>query len=191
MQTAIEELTGSATYETPGGSPDTAHKLYGRELTVAMKKLLKARWPGVAWSVRESRGTGCGWFHVKWTDGPTSREVSGAVGCFQSSYFDGMIDGYNQTGNGAFLLGGQWVAGSARGINTSRETSPELEAKVLAQLVAKYGHAPTGSFHKGEWWSQYPASNTSDMRNSWQSVMHTALAHTNGETGIVPEEGMW
>ena len=40
---------------------------------------LRAAFPGIKFSLTGSRGTGYGWYHLSWTDGPTAREVRDAV----------------------------------------------------------------------------------------------------------------
>lgn len=71
-----------------------------RELTehAAAAKLirrdLKMAFPTVAFAVRSRSYSGGDAVDVRWTDGPTSEQVSGIVGQYQEGHFDGMIDLY-------------------------------------------------------------------------------------------------
>jgi hypothetical protein len=57
-----------------------------------VRKILKAEFPGVKFSVRsETYSMGCS-VRVHWEDGPTSKQVDQAVGRLSGSGFDGMID---------------------------------------------------------------------------------------------------
>lgn len=49
------------------------------ETSRAVKAALRKAFPGVKFSVRNSTGTGYGWLHATWTDGPTVREVDKVV----------------------------------------------------------------------------------------------------------------
>jgi hypothetical protein len=65
--------------------PDTAKLI---------KQELKATWPAVTFSVRTSRGAGVSAVDVKWTDGPTEKQVNAVVGKYEAGHFNGMIDLY-------------------------------------------------------------------------------------------------
>lgn len=153
--TELDLLTGPATFTAEGGSPDTARPLYGRELTASLKAALRAAFPDTTFSVRESRGTGAGWFRVKWTDGPTYRAVMAVAGRYQSSYFDGSIDGYREARREVWQDGGEWVTGSARGVNGQRGISDAEAAARAEALAAYYGwQVPAGSYNAGDWYRQ-------------------------------------
>ena len=90
-----------------------------RETAAAMRKTLRAQYPGVRFSVRMSTGTGHGWLHVSWTDGPTDSAVRLFCSRFQSSQFDGQDDAYHQV-NAATPY-------TCCGVLTHRDYSPAAE----------------------------------------------------------------
>lgn len=171
MQT-IEQLTGAATYEVEGGSYDTAVRLYGGALSKVIKQALVDAFPGVAFSVTGSTGTARGWFSVKWTDGPSVAAVDAIVGQFESSRFNGMVDGYDRCHVFPVLVRGRWVIGTSCGINTERTLSDAFVAALIAPKAERYGWTlPTGSYTKGEFWGQYPQ----DGLPNWQEMVWQIL----------------
>jgi hypothetical protein len=62
------------------------------EVAKLIRKHLKANFPGVKFSVRIDRYSGGSSIDVRWTDGPTKREVETVTHAFQGGRFDGMID---------------------------------------------------------------------------------------------------
>lgn len=76
----------------------------------ALKKVLRETFPGITFSLVGSRGTGYGWYHLSWTDGPTSAAVDAIVAQHQ----DGGKYGFN--------------------VNTQRNFSPALTAWAQAQV---------------------------------------------------------
>jgi len=111
-----------------------------KETAAAIRKALRARWPGVKFSLTMSRGTGYGWMSLSWTDGPLTAEVNALTNGFRSSYFDGMDDSTHQipatlcAAPDGSLIEHKW---SCHGVNASRHYSPETEA--WAETVAVRG----------------------------------------------------
>lgn len=68
-----------------------------KETAAAMRKALRAKYPGTKFSVRMATGSAYGWIDVFYTDGPEWREVQSFTAQFESSRFDGMDDAYHQT----------------------------------------------------------------------------------------------
>jgi hypothetical protein len=170
----LNELLGEATFTAEGKSPDTPLKLRGAELSRHLKKQLRASFPGVAFKVHGSRGTAWGWFSVDWTDGPRYDEVKAVTNSYCYARFDGMTDGYESTGNGAWFDGESWIEPGARGINCQRTISEALAQATVAKLAAKWGHpAPTGSFERGEWWKQKPSES---WTQNWQELVYRELS---------------
>jgi len=85
-----------------------------------IRTALKQRFPGVKFSVRSSTGA----VNVRWTDGPTQAAVDAVVQRFAQVRRDH---------EGEILCGGNLF------VFTTRETSPELEARVLDHLTQYYG----------------------------------------------------
>lgn len=67
-----------------------------KETAAAMRKALRAAFPGIKFSVRMSTGTAHGWLTVSWADGPIERDVMKIGDGFRSLRFDGMDDAYHQ-----------------------------------------------------------------------------------------------
>lgn len=57
-----------------------------------VRKILKARFPGVTFSVRSKTYSGGASINVSWTAGPTEEQVSKYTHEFEGATFDGMID---------------------------------------------------------------------------------------------------
>lgn len=111
-----------------------------KETAAAIRKALRARYPGVKFSLTMSRGTGYGWMSLSWTDGPLTSEVNAITNGFRSSYFDGMDDSTHSIPATLYaapdgsLVEHKW---SCNGVNASRHYSPEAEA--WAEAIAVRG----------------------------------------------------
>lgn len=85
---------------------------HNRPDNASLKRELSRRFPAVRFTVRSGRGTGCGWTHIGWTDGPTVRRVeqelatlNAAPGTMdQTDYFDGERVSTDRTTSYAFRL---------------------------------------------------------------------------------------
>jgi hypothetical protein len=110
------------------------------ETLKVMKRELAIAFPAVKFSVRRSRGTGYGWVHVSWTDGPTDREVSAITRAYEGSRFDGMTDSEYSVDHPSALADGTPVRlrYGTRGINTSRVVSDALRASVYRRIIARH-----------------------------------------------------
>lgn len=95
-----------------------------------IRRLLSRLWPAVNFSVRLSKYSMGNSIDIRWTDGPTSKQVEKWVNNFQEGYFDGMTDSYEYTKNA-------WhVFGESKYIHCNRRTSPETISKYM-QIVSK------------------------------------------------------
>ena len=99
----------------------------------AMRKALKAAFPGARISVRMSRGTAYGNANVSWVDGPSVDEVLAVTELFRGEGFDGMTDSTTYTGRTIEHLGATYRSGVGL-VLTSRRSSPEEVARVVAEL---------------------------------------------------------
>lgn len=138
----------------------TVVKYSVRETAAAVRKALKARWPGVKFSVTMARGTAYGWLSVTYTDGPMVNEVDRLTSMYQDSYWSGMDESYHALQPTPAVAPDGTLEEhhySSCGINASRHYSPEAEA--WAATVATRG---------SYWWpdgvepyrdNQYAASN--------------------------------
>jgi len=66
--------------------------LSAAETAKIVRKILKAQFPGIKFSVRSDTYSMGNSVYITWTDGPTSKQVDEAVGVLSGSGFDGMID---------------------------------------------------------------------------------------------------
>jgi hypothetical protein len=144
--------------------------IYQKEATQLLRKALKGAFPGQKFSVRMARGTNG--IDVRWTDGPTCKEVQGVLGGFDGTGFDGMIDmSYSrnswlnpETGEAAFAYtegtGGSMGSVSAHAaenpwpgvgilvhfctgyLSAVRTISRALIDQVSAEVEADFGHPP-------------------------------------------------
>lgn len=181
MNATIDELTGSATFEREGASPDSPKHLTGREFSRHLKAMLADRFPRVAFRLRGSRGTGYGYYYVSWTDGPTEAEVADVTNLAESTRFDGMIDCELPTGRRSYCFRGEWFEPWARSVNLCRTISNELAARCVATYCAHYTGAvpPTGDYDNGSWSDQYPYPSPRREHNhfwSWFGIVKRIAA---------------
>lgn len=97
-----------------------------------IRKDLKKHFPGVKFSVRQSRGYSS--VTVAWTDGPTAAQVEEVTGRYKAGHFDGMADCY-EFSRSPF---GE-VFGSIQYINVSRTNSDELTSYAIAEAFRRFG----------------------------------------------------
>ncbi len=124
-----------------------AHGWRSAEAKSAARKLAAARrgniatmcrrhFPGVRFSVRKWDGWG-GSYDVSWTDGPTAEELKAAADLDLleegRDTFDGMTDCAGHTRAEFVDFAAQYL-GVFGEINTSRETSPEYRAEIIARI---------------------------------------------------------
>ena len=93
-----------------------------------IKAELKRRWPETEFSVRNDHGST---FYVRWTAGPTAKEVESITDKYEAGHFDGMDDCYHYARS-------PWteVFGSAQYIFCTRE-EPKAGDKEYELLKAK------------------------------------------------------
>jgi len=99
----------------------------------AMRKALKASFPGLKVSVRMSRGTAYGNVSVRWTDGPSVDEVEAVTELFRGQGFDGWTDSTTYTQRTIEHGGQTWTSGVGL-VLTSRDSSPEEITRVVDEL---------------------------------------------------------
>lgn len=107
-----------------------------------IRKALKAAFPGVKFSLRMSRGTGYGWFHLDWTDGPPASEVDPVANQFRSSYFESMDDSTRRIEPTMTMdEGGNVVEHdyTCHGVNPQRRLSEEAKAQLDAYIDSHGG----------------------------------------------------
>lgn len=115
-------------------------KSAARKLAAARRRniltMCQAAAPGVRFSVRKWDGWG-GSYEVSWTDGPTEAELKAAADLDLleegRDTFDGMTDCAGHTRAEFVDFAAQYL-GVFGEINTSRETSPEYRAEIIARI---------------------------------------------------------
>lgn len=122
----------------------TTRTLTVKETAAALRKALKAAFPGVKFSVVMSRGTAYGWMSCSWTDGPRTEDVNAICAMHTDRSWNGMTDSYDSTNGAAVTENGQVITFSCCGINTHRHISDAA----IAWASEATGH--TGDLPAGE-----------------------------------------
>lgn len=103
-----------------------------------LKAALKATYPGVQFAVRRGRGTGAGWLHVAWIDGPRSQAaVQDIADRYTGRRFDGMTDGYESLPPRLVAFDDGLpteVKFRVDGVNVYRQMGPDGIAAVAAEV---------------------------------------------------------
>lgn len=137
------------------------------------RALLKAAFPGVKISVTMGRGYGS--LSIRWTDGPTVKQVEEIAERFSAGYFDGMVDGYEYQRS-------PWneTFGSAKYVSCNRRLSDALVQRAIDAVAAKTGAniKPTvEDYNQGRAWNVSPIGNWSGENHwCWQSEINRAAA---------------
>lgn len=138
---------------------------------------LKKAFPSVKFSVRTERFSGGNSIDIRWTDGPTTKEVDVITDKYEAGYFDGMTDSYNYRDSA-------WTEafGAGKYVNTSRKFSPALVAGVIEKLKEKYGdfNTPTvEDYENGRAYNVTPIGGEANMSyHSWQSLITREASDT-------------
>lgn len=126
-----------------------------KEAAKLMRGALKAKWPRTKFSVRIDRySMGCS-TDISWVDGPAAREVDALVGPYSGDRFDGSDDSTYVVQSWLFAdgsathgdpdapipAGAKRVKFSGSRPHTSREITPEWQAKCARAWAALDGHA--------------------------------------------------
>ncbi len=118
-----------------------------------IRKELKKAFPGVKFSVTSTYNS----ISVKWTDGPTVKQVQEVTGKYESGHFDGMQDMHIHNPDAVFAD----LFGGVQYVSESRTTTPDLERRAWA---ARMGDS-TG-YHSG------PEFVPADLPANWRERFH-------------------
>lgn len=101
-----------------------------------VREALKTAFPKIKFSVKSKTYSGGASITIRWTDGPTSKDVEAVTGKYAGASFDGMIDlkSYHTS-----ELGGERVHFGADYVFTSREFSPEFLRRRAEKVHHRYG----------------------------------------------------
>lgn len=119
----------------------------------AVRAELKANFPTIKFKVTSSNFSMGNSVDVKWTNGPSSKQVDQVIKKYQYGHFDGMIDCYEHSNTRDDIPQAKFVSGS-------REFSEEV-LNNCAEVIAKdYGVTlpsdPSQHFDfQGQWYSRY------------------------------------
>jgi hypothetical protein len=108
----------------------------GAEVTKIIRKILKASFAGIKFSVRLSRYAGGSSIRVSYTNGPTVEAVKALIGDFEGASFDGMIDlkSYKES-----EYNGETVQFGNDYLFVERDYSEAVEAAAKAEIAAALG----------------------------------------------------
>ena len=118
------------------------------QVTSNIRKELKAKFPGVKFSVRKRSYDSVS---VNWVDGPTEEEVKAVTDKYKDSYFDGMQD-MSVSCASPFNR----IYGGVGYVFTNRDYSDEMKQKAVGIIAKKYGGSLEGEevtlarFNSGE-----------------------------------------
>lgn len=162
-----------------------------KETAKLVRAALKSAFPGVKFSVRMSTGTASAWMNVSWSDGPTTREVDAITAQFEGRKFNGMTDGYDNSGTVLVAFDGEEMPREVRyscdGINTHRNytaaaftaaqkiISTDSDHRELVLFTAE-GEKVAGAIVPD---SIYANGYYHDYIYSPESIAHAILHHVN------------
>lgn len=106
------------------------------QVTSNIRKELKAKFPGVRFSVRKRSYDSVS---VNWMDGPTEEEVKAVTDKYKDSYFDGMQD-MSVSCTSPFNR----IYGGVGYVFTDRDYSYEMKKKAVDIIAKKYGGSLEG-----------------------------------------------
>ncbi len=92
-----------------------------------IRKELKKAFPGVKFSVTSTYNS----ISIRWTDGPTVKQVQEVTGKYEEGKFDSMQDMFVYDKDAVFAS----LFGGAKYVSESRTTTPALEAKAWAAYL--------------------------------------------------------
>lgn len=155
-----------------------------------IRETLKTEFAGIKFSVRSKSYSGGSSIDIRWTDGPTSKQVNAFTSMFEGATFDGMIDlkSYVDIIN----EDGEKIHYGVDFVFENREYSDELTQKV-AELAAHYYGMETPVMNDRGWYDRgvnnYPVSahcyeTLSDIISQWRQY---AVWH-NGEIEFITIE---
>lgn len=101
-----------------------------------IRQLLKQAWPSVRFRVRCSNFSMGDAVDVKWTDGPSSKQVDNVVQAWQSEDFDGMTD--SSVARPDTIVDGTILCNRVRFVHTTRHFSRDFMRQVALDLCDRY-----------------------------------------------------
>lgn len=109
-----------------------------KDVAKVARKILATTFPGVKFSVTIDRFSGGSSVHIRWTDGPTDRQVNDAIG-----FLAGVEPDYEAGEGQRYKKGHILVNGKPRQsycwVSTSRDYSDTFTARIEQRLARKRG----------------------------------------------------
>lgn len=124
------------------------------QVTKNIRKELKAKFPGVNFSVRKRSYDSVS---VNWTDGPTEEQIKEITAKYRDSYFDGMQD-MSVSCSSPF----NEIYGGVGYVFVDRDYSDEMKQQAIGVIKIKYDHLLDGEeisvarYNSGELWRIRP-----------------------------------
>lgn len=112
----------------------------GGRATANLKTELQRAFPGVKFSVTQSRGSS--YIDCRWELGPTVDQVNAIAAKYEEGHFDGMTDSYEYNHDNVFPD----VFGGGRGVSTSRNWPHELNERIARDLCVLQRVEYTGAY---------------------------------------------
>lgn len=127
----VEDLQQIYAWAIPRGTALSEHARAAKNL----KSELQHVFPGIKFTVRSSSFSGGDSIDLRWSLGPTSKEVRAIAGKYQEGHFDGMIDLYenDHSAHGEAI---DKVLGRAKYVSESRNFPDDLYEKIGRALCA-------------------------------------------------------
>lgn len=159
-------------YERTIRNNPPARRLSCAETAKLVRAALKAAFPGQAFAVKSRTYSGGASIDVRWTDGPTTREVEAVVKQFEGATFDGMIDLMSYKPD--VMLHGEKVSFGADYVMCQRELSADLLRECAERISERYDvpapevkestYTSKGKTHTNAWieWSGEPLDRYAD-----------------------------
>lgn len=144
-----------------------------KETAAAVRKELRATFPGHKISVRCSRGSS--YIHADWIDGPTRREVEAVVWKYRDEVFDGQTDSYRQLPDERVVItpgeAPELVRWSCSGVLMQRQDSAEAIRETATAILSQNPHLLCGH--------PMPDYSTESVGNIVYQLTHTFRHTTN------------
>lgn len=149
--------------------------LHGKETAVVFRKLLKANFPACKFSVRSDYNS----VNVRWTDGPTEKQVKAVLSGFEAGHFDGMDDSYHYDRSSVVMVDGTAYRPGVQYVFTNRHTSAALARRAAAQIADYFGIPAPTIIDQGTYWNVDEANRSNpEVRQAtgedWGILIHRA-----------------
>ena len=167
------------------------------ETAKLIRPVLKSTFPGVKFSVRSDTYAGGASIRIRWTDGPTRKEVDRVVSRYAGATFDGMRD--LKEYKAPTIMAGpdgelREVSFGANYIFTDRDISLELALKIRDELVETWGEPANLEITAGEHFLRIPSVRVPNACEDFNVLFYRKSCEiavtSSGELVLPHEEGV-